>query len=329
MIRCSACRYDDALRIFPLIAEINFVKRDVGILSVFFYEAWAKRVRKRFWLLVYLFEHEVRVAAFFRRRDIPVNVVRLFNDFLSVFGEQVYMVFIKNGNFFLVKEIHVARVFKHGGNVARNKVLCLSKPYNERAFLSRGNQPVRVILADNAERVASIKLVKSLQNSREDVWRLLVIVVHKMRYNLCVSLAPENNALRLKPSLKLHVVLDDAVMHHGNRAAYVRLRMRVYIARLSVCRPARVTNPERAFYHLVRDFFFQKFECAFRLAHDYVFSAENRDSRAVIAPVLQLFERAHKNRCRVLMPDISYNSTHFLPPRPLNPEKLHVKNLCD
>ncbi len=64
----------------------------------------------------------------------------------------------------------------------------------------------------------------------------------RVREHLRVRLRPEAHALGLEAGPELGRVLDDAVVHDRVSARLVAVRMRVRVARLTVCRPARVRD---------------------------------------------------------------------------------------
>ena len=73
-----------------------------------------------------------------------------------------------------------------------------------------------------------------------------------MRDDLGVGLGLELVALALQLALQLEVVLDDAVVHHDDRAGAVAMRMRVLFGGPAVRRPARVADAVDAVERLDR-----------------------------------------------------------------------------
>ena len=101
------------------------------------------------------------VAAFFRGRNIPVNMERLLYYAVSVLVKKVNMVFIKHCDFFLVKEADIAGVLKNSRNIACNEVFILSKSYDKRTFLSCGNDSIWKVFAQNSKSIAAFQAVYS------------------------------------------------------------------------------------------------------------------------------------------------------------------------
>ena len=310
MICSSAGNNHNALSFLPLFIKAKLIEFYVNRNSAFKNKTRSHCVCKNFWLLVDFFKHKMLISAFFRGRNIPVNMERLLYYAVSVFIKKINVVFVKHSNFFLVKEVDIAGVLKNSRNIACNKVFTFAKTYNERAFLSCGNDSVRKVLAQNSKSIAAFQAVYSRLYSFKNIKRIFIVIVYKMSNDFCVCVALKNNAFALKPRLELCKVLDNSVVNNSDCSAFVKMRMGVYVARLAVGRPSCMPDSKRTFDSFLRDFFFKSFERAFYLAHQNILAVKHCDSRAVISAVLKFFKRIHQNRCSIFIADISYNSTH-------------------
>ena len=180
-------------------------------------------------------------------------------------------------------------MFQHGGHIACNEIFPLPQSDNQGAFLPRGNKAVGIILAEHAERVASLQLADGLLHGLKDIAVFLVIVIDEVGNNFRIRLAAEHNALALQPFLKRGIIFNDAVVHHRYRAAFIYLRMGIYIARFAMRRPARVADAEGTTDQLRGNPLLQKFDGALHLADNDVFARIHRNAGAVIAAILKLF----------------------------------------
>ena len=161
MVGSSAGDNHNALGFLPFFVKAKLVKLYVNRNSAFKNKTRSHCVCKNFWLLVDFLKHKMLVAAFFRGRNIPVNMERLLYYAVSVLVKKINMVFVKNCDFFLVKEVNIAGVLKDSRNIACNKVFILAKPHNERTFFSCGNNSVWEVLAQNSKSVAAFQAVYS------------------------------------------------------------------------------------------------------------------------------------------------------------------------
>ena len=88
MIRAAAGDYiEPAYALYIIVRKLNIVKHYLAAV-----DSRTDCVADCLWLLHYLLEHKMLVAALFRRSYIPFYLVRLLCDFLFVHVEYAYAV---------------------------------------------------------------------------------------------------------------------------------------------------------------------------------------------------------------------------------------------
>ena len=119
-----------------------------------------------------------------------------------------------------------------------------------------------------------------------------------MGHRLRIRLGGKAHALVRQEFAQVLIVFNNAVVHNRKPARFARVRVRVFIGRLAVRRPARMADADRT--------------ADFRAAVELVVRAHNGDARGVIAAVFQAFEPVEQNGRHLLQARISDNSTHNL-----------------
>ena len=91
------------------------------------------------------------------------------------------------------------------------KHLIFADADNKRRTLTSEDNLMRLIAADDRERIASAQLQNCLFNRRQKI--ALIVGVNQVRNYFCIGLTREFVSLILKPRTNGLVILDDAVMH--------------------------------------------------------------------------------------------------------------------
>ncbi len=109
----------------------------------------------------------------------------------------------------------------------------------------------------------------------------------------------------------MEVVLDDAVVDHGDGPLLVRVGMAVELGGRAVRRPPGMPQADAALQRVPAQLFGEAFEpsLAFDDVH-FALPVQHGDSGGIIAPVLQLFEAAHQDGLGLLVTDVADDTTH-------------------
>lgn len=220
-----------------LIGELHALKDDAPVM-----DARAERAAQGVRLLHDLLEHKVRIAALFRCGDLPVDVMVLLDDDLLhrvAHGDAVRR---QNGDLAVLHIRHIARVFDKRGHVGGDEAASVAVADQKRRVLARGVDAVRLVGAENAERIRALDAVQHHVQRIQNGAGLLIEMVEKLRDDLTVGLGGEMHALFLQILAQLHVVFDDAVVDERDLAVLADMRVRVGVIRLAVGRPAGMAD---------------------------------------------------------------------------------------
>ena len=164
---------------------------------------------------------------------------------------------------------------------------------DQRTVLAHAEQAVRILGADDAERVAALHLGDDLRDRLQDI--AAVVVLEHLRDHFGVRFRNELDAAAHQMVFEVQVIFDDAVVHDGELAALARLRVRVDVARRAVRRPARVADAERAGDRLAAlDQLAEHAQSALGLCHADAVLRKDRDARGIIPAVFELFSPSRR-----------------------------------
>ena len=137
----------------------------------------------------------------------------------------------------------------------------------------------------------------------------------QVRDDLGVGLRAELDAVGDQLGAQLVRVLDDPVVHDGDPAGGVRVRVRVVLGRLTVGRPARVPDARRPLEPGGQPGD-EVGHPALRLADLEAAPGDDRDTRGVVAAVLQASQPLEEDRGGVLRADVADDAAHSVVPLP-------------
>jgi hypothetical protein len=142
---CRAAGDDDELLLRGECVEERLRAPVEGHLPLLGIEPVHQRLLDRRRLLMDLLQHEVREAAFARRRQVPGDAGRGALHRLPLQRRQRRPVRRQLDDLLVVEIDDVARPLKDRGHIAREERLLLADADDERAAVARPEQPLRVI----------------------------------------------------------------------------------------------------------------------------------------------------------------------------------------
>ena len=265
-------------------------------------------------LLHDLLEHEVLIAALLRRVDLPVHVGDLLLNGLHQVVVALDAVLGQHRQLIVVHVPHFPGVLDNGRHVAGQEAASLAIAQNQRTVLTHGDELVRLVGTEDTQRVGAFDPPEYPAHSLQDVHLVrLIKVFNELGHHLRVGLRGKWDPLLHQERLQLRIVLDDAVVHHGDLAAAADLGMGVDVAGGAVGGPAGVADAHRAVQVLATaDHVTEHLEAALGLLYLHPLPVLRIDCHAgaVIAPVLQALEPVQQNRSSLLLSYISYDSAH-------------------
>jgi hypothetical protein len=201
-----------------------------------------------------------------------------------------------------------ARLRDERGDVGGEEVLAVAQADHQRAAHARAGHDLRIVERHHAEGVSAMQVRDRLARRLEEVARRAEVMVDEVRDHLGVGLRLEAVAERLQARALLLVVLDDAVVHHGDRIPG-NVGMRVRLGDPAMGGPAGMGDAEdpleflgaRRVLHLGH---------APDAPHAADAAVEDRDAGGVVAAVLEPLQALREDRDDVTAGDGSDDSTH-------------------
>ncbi len=208
----------------------------------------------------------------------------------------------------VVKIDHAARLRDHRGDVGGEEVLALAQPDHERAAHARAGHRIGIVQGHHAQRVRAMQIGRGFLRRDEEVFRGAEVVMDEVRHHLGVGLRLEHVAQGFQPLALFLMVLDDAVVHHGNAAAG-DVRMCIGLGHSAMGRPARVGNADNAL-EVLRENGTLHFGNAAHAAHALNGSIQDGHAGRVVAAILKALEPLREDGHDVTAGDGSDDSAH-------------------
>ena len=223
-------------------------------------------------------------------------------------------VLCQNRHLAVIHVAHPAGVADEGGDVAGQEAAPVAVAQDQGAVLADGDDLVRGVGAEDAQGVGPLDAAQApahrLQNAHPVV---LAEVLYQLGHHLGVRLRGEGHPLALEKVLQLGVVLNDAVVDHGDPAAAADLGVGVDVRRGPVGGPAGVAHSHLAGHrppavqHFVQDgqppLCLVDGESGGGIIH--------RHAGGVVAPVLQLAQALQQKGGRLLVSNVSNDTAHI------------------
>src|SRR6516165_711911 len=138
----------------------------------------------------------------------------------------------------------------------------------------------------------------------------VIVVLDEMRNDFSIRIAGEGVPLGRQSRAQLCVILDDAVVDHGDAAAAIEMRMRVAVARTSVRSPARVPDARGALERALLERFFEIAELADALCADDGACVDERNAGRIVAAILKTVQAVHEHADDVTRSDVTDDAAH-------------------
>ena len=188
------------------------------------------------------------VAALLRRVHIPVDVDGLLLDGLLIHVEELHLFPRHADDLLVLDKDHVPGVLQHSRHIGSDDAAVLRVSHDEGTVLADRVELIRVVTENDAEGVGSLHPVHDLGDGPQGI--PVIVVVQKLGDDLRVRLRDEGIPLLLQLLLQLDIVLDDAVVHHRDGPARVKMGVGVHIRGRPVGGPPGMPDPQGAGQHL-------------------------------------------------------------------------------
>jgi hypothetical protein len=154
--------------------------------------------------------------------------------------------------------------------------------------------------------------VQHLEHGVDDVVGLEIVVLESWT-TTSVSVSDLNTTPLEQEFLQLHIVFDNAVVHHGHLAVLAHVGVGVELVGLAVGGPAGVADAGEAVkIRAVMGLFTEIFYLSGGFDHFDLVFVDHRHAGGIVAPVFKLFQSVQQQRGRLFGACISDYSTHFV-----------------
>ena len=266
-------------------------------------------------LLVDLFGHERRVAAFLGGGSVPVDVVATPLRGGPVEADHRHRVRGDRHDLVLAELHRLAGVPDESGDVRAEVVGAVTEPDDQRTVSARAHNDTGLIGVDRQQGERPVQPGDRRQHRGGEVVGALVCRRHEMSGNLRVRLGGEGHALGQQLGLERVEVLDDPVVDEGQSAlGPAEMRVGVVVGRAAVSGPPGVSNSgRRRRQGPTGDLVAEVDQLARALAEGDMISVDDRDPGRVVAAVFQPGQALHddvERRPIGRRTDVPHDSTH-------------------
>ena len=304
MHSCTAGYDMDSAAVFDFL----FCQGDLIQFDICFCQTGLDGFIQHFGLLHDLLHHEVVIAAFFCRCDIPCYMIDFFFDFIAVYIEQCHAFAFQHSDLMFIQQVIISCVFQQSGNIRCDIVFAFTQTNQERAAFTYSYQCVGVFAAHDTQCVCTTDHTQQFSCGGDHIPVIQVFI--QMCYHFCICFGFEYNTFCFQCFFQFQIVFDDTIVYHGNFAAHAVMRVAVCFTGLTVGCPTGVTDTDMGRFLTV---FFQLFrqtgQSAFHLdGTDPIFIYGN--TCRVIPAVFQFGQAVQQYGYCLIAANISYDSAH-------------------
>jgi hypothetical protein len=238
-----------------------------------------------FRLLVDLLEHEVLEVSPVGVAGVPVELVDLGADLALIGAEDVKTLGIDGADLMVVQIDDAFRVTDESARVAGKIRFVLTQAKHQRTPQTCPDDLPRKVRADHRQAVGALQVTDGVPHRIDQV--AVEVAGNQMSDDFGVGLTAELAAVGLELLFQDRVVLDDAIMDHGNRAVAGHVGMCVDVGGAAMGRPARVADARCSRRRLLGQELRKAGDAAGRFADAQVGAGHGGDAGAVVAPVFQ------------------------------------------
>ncbi len=175
----------------------------------------------------------------------------------------------------------------------------------------RGNNLVRIVGRKKHQRVDAAQFLEREAHSFFQGNAALGVLFDQMRNHFGVRFGDEFVAFAAQSFFQFQIIFNDAVVYHDDLPGAVAMRVGIFFGGTAVRGPAGVPDAVGAIDGRFANYFFEIAQLAggaanFQLARE----VDHRDSRRVVAAILELAQALEDYGHNLLRADVADNSTH-------------------
>ena len=208
------------------IDEVQLLSREAQLIDhdLLIREAPRERIAHHAWLLMDLFEHEIRVATALSHIDIPVD---MRNFWFDLFAEAVVIgnaLRRSKSELIVLKDDHITRGTHERHDIGCHIASRAIAANNDRRILARDDHLPWLIRADDRNTIGARKKRRGFLYRFEQI--APIEIFHQVRNHFSIGIGREDMPFQYKIFTQFVEVLDDAIVNHGDivRAARVGVR---------------------------------------------------------------------------------------------------------
>ena len=261
-------------------------------------------------LLVDLLEHEVRISVLLGVGRAPVGLDDPRGERSSTKGSDADAPRRQDGHLAVLDDLDLARVGQQRGDVRRQQLTAGAGGDDQRrAPVARGDDDVRLARRDDGEGEGAAQAIDRAR--RRLLQGQVAETLDEVNDHLGVGARREHVARALQLLSELGVIFDDAVVHDGQRARAVGVRMGVAIRGRAVRGPARVADADaRPGHGIFQQGVLEIGDLAGAAADIEPVAVDDRQAGRVVSAVLEALEPFDQEGCRLLVTHIAHDPAH-------------------
>ena len=290
------------------VLDFFFRQRDFVQFDVCFCQTRLDCFVQHFGLFHDFLHHEVVIAAFFCRCDIPCYMVDFFFDFVAFDVNQSYTVIFQYSDFVFIQQVIISCVFQQSRNIRCDIVFAFAQTNQQGAAFTHCYQCVGVFAAHDTQCIRTADHTQQFSCSGDHVTVIQIFV--QVCHYFCICFGFEFHAFCFQHFLQFQIVFNDTIVYHGNFTAHAVMRVAVCFAGFTVCCPTSMANADvRRFLTVFFQLFSQTSQSAFHFdGTDAIFIYGN--TCRVITAVFQFGQTIQQYGYCLIAANISYDSAH-------------------
>jgi len=290
--------------LFP--GPLQFVKGN-GV--VIFVHPGRHRIAESFGLFDDLLDHEMIVAALFRRFRIPVHFKDFFGYRRSLPVGDPDRILGHDGHFAVAENEGPPRAMDNRRNVGSDKIFTFAQTDDQGIVLFGADDLVGFMFGNKDQRIRSADLGQYLFHGFDKI--ALIVFFHQMGHYFGIRLRQEFVPFFDQALLDVQIIFDDPVVNHHKIAMTIGVRMSVGVGRTAMGCPTGMADAQMSLWNMPFNFLFQAVETSHALFQGNVGAIIHGDAGGIIPAIFQ-FSQAFQQKWRSLFRTyIAHKATHL------------------
>ena len=193
-------------------------------------------------LLMDLFQHKVLIAALLSSSCIPLDLHNVFLNLFTVDIVEMDLITGKLRNFKIADIINSSGLIQDRRNIRSDKASVLALSNDQRTVLAGCKQFARIVLENNTKCIRTADTEHCSGDCFQRSSGFLIVVIYQLHSHFCICLRIERITGTKKLRLQFLIILDNSIMNKYYGLIICTMRMGICLRRLSMSRPAGMTD---------------------------------------------------------------------------------------